>query len=112
MTWQPPPCTARAWSIFRDLDDRHGIAEALGGAAVLAASQDDAARAVRLAAAAAVLREALNAPLAPMAQTAFDRGLARARLELSDFSRAAAEFEGRAMTLQQAVDYALEAMTP
>src|SRR5262249_5662410 len=78
----------------------------------LAAAQGDPRRALRLAGAAAALRERTNRPFAPFDQTALTRRLAPALKVLSAAEQDVAWKEGQAMTLEQAIAYALEAEAP
>jgi hypothetical protein len=64
------------------------------------------ARAVRLFAAAAANREALGAPLQPSDGRENERALASARAALDEAAFAAAWTEGRALSLEHAVEYA------
>ena len=71
-------------------------------------------RALRLAGAAAVLREKHGTPLAPSLQARLEHTLALVRSALRGEDAAAAWSEGQAMTLEQAIAYALtgEGKTP
>jgi non-specific serine/threonine protein kinase len=86
-----------------------GALELCGG---IAAVQGDPRRALRLAGAAAALRERTNRPLSPFDQAALMRRLAPARQTLSAEEQAVAWREGQAMTLEQAIAYALEGTPP
>ena len=92
--------------------EQSAVEWALGGAAALAAVERQAARAVRLAAAATAQRRPVHSGGAGVVSRSlhrlFDPRLAPARRQLSEPARAAAETEGRAMTLEQAVAYALD----
>ena len=74
---------------------------------VLAARTGQPERALRLAGAAAALREAIGAPLSPPEQAQLDAALAPARAALGEAERDAATSQGRAMTAEQAVEEAL-----
>jgi hypothetical protein len=65
-------------------------------------------RAARLFGAAAALREAIGAPLPPVEHAAYDRSVAALRAALPEAAFAAAWAEGRRMTVDQAIDTALE----
>ena len=54
------------------------------------------------------LREAINAPLIPSARDDYNRQMAQARNAMDEDAFAAGWLKGRAMTMEQAVDYALE----
>ena len=108
---------ARATALLRDsvkllweAGSRFGLADCLEGLAFVAAlRQPDSARRVgRLLGAAAALHDALGVPV-PSAERAFyDRWLVPARARLDAAAWETAWTEGRAMTLEQAVAYALE----
>ena len=70
--------------------------------------QGDYGRATRLFGAAEAQRETFGAPMPPAARTEHDRKVAAARAQLDEATFAAAWAEGRAMTMEQAVGYALE----
>jgi predicted ATPase len=94
------------------LQQRHGQKRTIAGSlecfAGLAARQGHPARAARLFGAAAALREAIDTPLPPSECAAYDRDVASARVQLDEATFAAAWAEGRVMTLEQAIAYALE----
>jgi non-specific serine/threonine protein kinase len=69
-------------------------------------------RAVRLFGSAEAGREALGASMSPAGNAEHDRCLAAARAQLGEAAFAAARAEGRVLTLEQAVAYALEAEPP
>jgi non-specific serine/threonine protein kinase len=95
-------------TIKQELGDTWGIAESLEGLAGLGSTQSDPARTVRLAAAAVALRESLGVRRPPAEEARLERWLEPGRRALSYEERAAAWAEGRAMSLEQAVAYALE----
>ena len=78
----------------------------------MADGQDQAARAARLAGAAGALREQLGAPVSPGDRSWYEPAIAHARAALGDAGFTAAQAEGRAMTLEQAIAYAFEAIGP
>ena len=78
----------------------------LDSAASYAASDGEPERALRLAAATAAQREALRVP--PFLHARLEYKLEPARMSLDPASQGAAWEEGRAMTLEHAVTYALE----
>ena len=67
-----------------------------------------AERAARLFAAAAGLLAATGAPLAPADRADYDRAIAALRSQLDEAARQAAWQDGQAMSLEQAIVYALE----
>jgi tetratricopeptide (TPR) repeat protein len=105
---------AESLAQFRKLEEKRGIAECIEGLAWTACSQgqatDDAprfARAARLLAAALALRESTSNPMPPAYRAANDRTIAGIRAQLDGDAFAAAWAEGQAMTLDDAVAYAL-----
>ena len=76
--------------------------------AALAAAEGQAARAIRLAGAAAGLREAVGARMSMHLEPELVRGLEPARRILGKAVQQAAWAEGLAMTQEQAIAYALE----
>ncbi len=94
-------------ALYRGVGDKRGIATCLEGLAAVSQAGGLPDRAARLFGAAETLREAIGSPLPPAVCTDYDRDVASARaaLEAEAFARAWAE--GRAMALEQAVEYAL-----
>jgi hypothetical protein len=72
-----------------------------------AAAQLHAERALRLAGAAAVLRQNIGAPLTPGEQAKLEAILARARQALTNTSGATAWLEGWAMPVEKAIEEVL-----
>jgi len=91
-----------------ELGDRRGIAKSLEGFVGLAAAQTQPERALLLAGAAAALRETIGAPLSPAERPRLERHLETAHQALDEEASAKAFAAGRAMTLEQAIAYALE----
>ena len=96
-------------TLFRTLGDTGGLAVGLEGVAVLAASTGMAELATRLLGAAAALREAMGFPVPPVDQPAYHATIASLRTAVGEATFATAWAEGQAMTLEQALGYALEA---
>jgi len=95
-------------AIRRELHERRGIAESLEGLAHVMSAWARPGAAVRIWGAAKRLREEIGAPLSPPDRAAQDVRIAAARTAMAD----AAAFElvweeGRAMTQEQAIEYAL-----
>jgi len=91
--------------VQRELGDRRGIADSLWGLAAVVAPL----AAARMWGAAECLREELGSPLFPQEQPRYDRRVAAARTRLGDdaaFDRAWQE--GRTLTLEQAIEFAME----
>ncbi len=97
-----------ALQIFAGLGHRRGTARALEGAACLALAEGQAARALKLAAAASHLRQLVSAPLPPAEQHKLDHTLSPAWKVLSDAQGKDAWAVGFAMSLEKAVQYSLE----
>ncbi len=94
--------------INRELGDSWAIAYLLEDIGGLAALQQQTERALRLIGTAAVLRETINSPLSPAEQDKLERLIGPARQILGESRTAAAEAEGRAMSLEQAITDALQ----
>jgi hypothetical protein len=97
-----------ALEIFAGLGNRRGIARALEGFAYLALAQGHADRALKLAAAAAHLRQLISAHLHQAEQVKLDQTLLPAWESLSDAEGKRAWAEGSAMSLERAIQYSLE----
>ncbi len=103
---------------LRDLGERWQVVHTLEVFARLAAEQrprwedgqPGALRAARLFGAAEALREALGAPVLWFQRQSYAQGVAALRTQLDDAACAAASAEGRGMTLEQAIAYALEGL--
>ena len=94
--------------LFSKYGHKLGVAIALEELAALCAVQRDEARAVMLLSVAHALRERLGAPLPPVDRAAYDSVLAACRAQLGEavFERAWAE--GKAMSLEQAIDFTFD----
>jgi tetratricopeptide (TPR) repeat protein len=97
--------------IFGELGDGRGIARVLEGLAGLAAARAQPERALRLAGAAAALREALGAPLPPIELARLERSLEPAWQSVAKLAGSAIWKEGRAILLEEAINYALRPET-
>src|SRR5262249_26874589 len=103
---------AESLTIWRELGARQGSAWSLEAFASLYSAQKQTERGVRLWGAAEVLRETIGMPLPPNEREEYDRKMAAARQALGNEAFTNALTEGRAMTWEQAIKYALdEAMT-
>jgi tetratricopeptide (TPR) repeat protein len=96
-----------ALEIFAGLGHRRGIARALEGSACLALAQGNADRALKLAGAAAHIRESISAPLNQAEQSKLDQALVAAWKSLSLTEGNRAWVEGSAMSLEHAIEYSL-----
>ena len=102
------PVLIESLSINRTLGDRAAMAYLLDDIAGLVAALGRAEDALRLAGAAEAAREMIGSQVAAGEQERFDRLLAPARQALSEPLGRAAFEAGRALTLEQAVDLALD----
>ncbi len=90
--------------IFRELGQKRGIARVLECFASSAAAQSQPERALRLAGAAAALRQALGAPLPPAEHARFQATIERARRALPNATGAAAWLQGWELPVEKAID--------
>ena len=97
-----------ALETFARLGHRRGMARALEGSAFLALAQGQAERALKLAAAAAHVRQLIGTPLHPAEQSKLDQMLLPAWESLSETEGKSAWAEGSAMSLEKAIEYSLE----
>jgi predicted ATPase/DNA-binding winged helix-turn-helix (wHTH) protein len=93
--------------LFQELDHKRGIARLLECFACLAAVQLEAERSLRLAGAAAALRQNIGAPLSPAEQAKLEASLDPARLALTDVMRGKAWLEGRALPFEKIIEEVL-----
>jgi len=98
---------AASLAITRQTGGDEWIAQALGGLAAVAAALGQAARALRLAGAGARLHALGGGGPEPAGPDEIERPLARARAALDAATADAAWGEGRAMTTDEAIAYAL-----
>jgi predicted ATPase len=89
---------------FQELEHKRGIARLLECFACLAAAELEAERSLRLAGAAAALRQNIGGPLTPAEQTKLETMLDPARRALSNTASATAWLEGWVMPVEQAVE--------
>jgi hypothetical protein len=99
-------------ALLHDVGSSLGTAGCLEGLALLGIARREHAAATRLLGAASSLRGSLLAPSTALDHAALKRGSADARAALGDEAFDAAWAEGRAMTLEQAVAYALDEQPP
>ena len=114
---QGNPITARAMygeslRIKREIGDKYGTAYTLNALAELTAGRGQAEQAARFWGASQALREAIGSPLPPNEKEEYDLMVAEARTSLGELSFSAAWEQGRAMTFEQAIAYALEGDEP
>jgi ATP/maltotriose-dependent transcriptional regulator MalT len=97
----------QALTTLKDLEDKWWAAWCLEGMAGLAAGQDQPERAAQLFGAAEALREAIGTPRPPAFLAHYERNLVAARVKLDETSFEMAWAKGRAMILDEAIEYAL-----
>ncbi len=90
-----------------ELGDKEGIAEALEGIAMRLVASGDSHRATQLCGAVEFIRESLGTPLPADEHAYYEQRIATARAQLDESAFHAAWAEGRQMTLEQAIKYAL-----
>ena len=105
---------ARATALFKESlslrqqeGEKEGIAEALAGLAGVAAATRQPERAARLFGAAETLRHAIHHDIRRQNREPYDLYLPLARAQLGEAAFSKAWAEGRAVTLEQAIHYAL-----
>jgi tetratricopeptide (TPR) repeat protein len=102
------PLLEESLLIRRELGDRPGIAYTLESFASLNAKEDNREQAARLWGAAERLREEIGTPLAIDDRDEQDRDVTAVRLVMSQEAFSTSWAEGRAMTMQQAIEHALD----
>ncbi len=100
--------------IFQELEHKRGIARLLECFACSAAAQVHAERSLRLAGAAAALRQNIGAPLTPAEQVKLEASLDPARQAMTNTAGATAWLEGWALPVEKAIEEVLmsEAASP
>ena len=93
--------------IFQELDHKRGITRLLECFACAAAMQGEAERSLRLAGAAAALRQNIGAPLTSAEQAKLEASLHAARQALTSAVAATAWLEGLALPVERAIEEAL-----
>jgi tetratricopeptide (TPR) repeat protein len=93
--------------IFQGLDHKRGVARLLECFACSAAAQLEAERSLRLAGAAAALRQNIGAPLTPAEQAKLEAALEPSRRALANTAGVASWLEGWALTAERAIEEVL-----
>jgi tetratricopeptide (TPR) repeat protein len=99
-------------AIYRVLADKWALAYLFEDVGCLAALQGQSVRALQLAGVASALREQIGAPLSPIEQGKLEEALSLAREALDDEAQAQARSEGRALSLEEATEVALNLEGP
>ncbi len=95
-------------AIRMELGDKRGVAECLETLSAVAGDQRNFLRAARLLGAAEAIRESIGVPLTPSDRVEYEKNAASVRAALPDPSDAETWSQGRRMTLEQAVEYAVK----
>jgi non-specific serine/threonine protein kinase len=98
----------KSLNILRELMHRNDIIEALEGFAGVAALRRQPERGARLMGAAKALRQAIGAPVPPHNRARYERIANNIEAQLDSHVLAAEQEVGAAMSLEEAVEYALE----
>jgi predicted ATPase/class 3 adenylate cyclase len=93
---------------FKDLGNRPAIAHQLECFAFIAITEEELQRAAQLLGAAEALREKVDAPMTDYERVEYDRSVAQLRSMLDEAKFNTLWAEGRTMTLEQAIQLALE----
>jgi predicted ATPase/class 3 adenylate cyclase/DNA-binding XRE family transcriptional regulator len=93
---------------WQNIGHRAAIAHQLESFAFMAKAQEEDRRAAKLFGAAEILRENTNLPMNVVEQVEYDREVNDLRANMDEASFAKAWAEGRAMTMEQAIEFALE----
>ncbi|HTP07783.1 MAG TPA: tetratricopeptide repeat protein [Anaerolineae bacterium] len=101
-------CFVEALAMYWELGNKEGTALTLESMSYVAWLDGQPARAAKLLAAVEELRVAIGAPLAPVDRAEHDQITAAVRAALDEAAFSKAREAGRAMTLEQAVLYALD----
>jgi tetratricopeptide (TPR) repeat protein len=98
---------AESIKLFQELDHKRGIARLLECSACSAAAQREAERSLRLAGAAAALRQNIGAPLTAVEQAKLETSLQAARQSLTETAGKKAWLEGWALPVEKAIEEVL-----
>jgi non-specific serine/threonine protein kinase len=93
--------------IYQGLGEKRLLAEALEAIGILAAAQEKPERALRLVGAAQALRKSTGSPLPPVQSERIDNVVAPIMRMMGEEAAAQIIAEGRAMSVEEAVMYAL-----
>jgi predicted ATPase/class 3 adenylate cyclase len=94
--------------IWQDFGHRAAVAHELECLGYIANAQDDGYRAARLLGAAEAIRKTINSTTNGVELVEYEREIAALRASMDENEMQAAWAEGRAMTIDQAIEYALE----
>jgi predicted ATPase/transcriptional regulator with XRE-family HTH domain len=106
-TVRAAPLVAEGLRVGVEIGSKRGIAEGLEGLAWLVGTTGQPERAARLFGAAEALRELASLPLPAFARAADECSVSTVRVQMDEEAFTKAWAEGRAMSMEQAVEYAL-----
>lgn len=104
-------CLRQSLKMVWELGNREDSIESIEALAGVAGATGDAMRGALLLGAAEIQREIIQSPVAPVSRGEYDRDVARIRAQLSPTELSAAWASGRKLSLDQAVERALESTT-
>jgi len=93
---------------WQKIGHRAAVAHELECFAFIAKAQEEDQRAAQLFGAAEILRENINIPMMPTERPEYDREVSDLRANMDEATFAKAWAEGRALTMEQAIEYARE----
>jgi tetratricopeptide (TPR) repeat protein len=102
----------RSLLLFRTLNSRSGVAECLERLAGIATTQSEGMRAAQLLGAAETLRDTIGVHLSAADRPRYEQVVTVTRMQIDPATFAAAWAAGRALTLEQAIAYALQEQIP
>jgi hypothetical protein len=105
---QAKPLYQETIQTWQKLGHRAAIAHQLECFAFLAKAQEEVERAARLLGAAEILRETIGIPMSPIESPEYEREVNDLRANMEEATFAKTWAEGRGMTMEQAIRYALE----
>lgn len=95
-------------TLYQELGDKGGTAYSLEAFAALATTEGKLDRAARLWGAAEQLRETIGSPLPPAERGEYEQKVAEARTAFGEENFAPLWAEGRALTMEEAIEFAIE----
>jgi hypothetical protein len=105
---QAKPLYRETLQEWQRLGHRAAVAHELECLAIIAKSQEDEQRAARFFGAAEILRENIHTVMTASERVEYDREVSDLRANMDETSFAKAWAEGRAMTMEQAIEFAVE----
>ena len=90
------------------MGQRAAVAHQLECFAFIAGASRQNERSTKLFGAAEVLRELIGSPMTPLERREYDQAVSNLRARIDETALAKAWAEGRALTMEQAIEYALE----